>query len=106
MNKQNKRFNLLHLDPNEYLFNTINCFYHDKNKNNNILKSRIHVLSHSLLIDFDLIEIPIIKLYFNQNFIIKKFSYEEFSSLILEQKCRNQSKKKNKKFGKKKSLFF
>ena len=106
MNKQNKRFNLLLLDYNEYLFNTINCFYHDKNKNNNILKSRIHVLSHSLLIDFDLIEIPIIKLYFNQNFIIKKFSYEEFSSLILEQKCRNQSKKKTKNLEKKNHYSF
>ena len=94
MNIQNKRFNLLHLDFNEFLFGTINCFYHDKKKNNNILKSKIHLLSHSILIDFDLIEIPMTKLYFNQNFIIKKFSYEEFNSLILEQKNKNQSKKK------------
>ena len=64
MNKQNKRFNLLHLDHNGYLFNIINWFYYDKNKNNNILKSKIRVLSHSILIDFDLIEILLIKLYF------------------------------------------
>ena len=54
MNKLNKVFNLLHLEHNEYLFNIINCFYYDKNKNNNILKSKIHVLNHSSLIDFEL----------------------------------------------------
>jgi len=106
MNIQNKRFNLLHLDFNEFLFGTINCFYHDKKKNNNILKSKIHLLSHSILIDFDLIEIPMTKLYFNQNFIIKKFSYEEFNSLILEQKNKNQSKKKIKNLDKKNQYSF
>ena len=97
MNKLNKRFNLLQFDYNEYLFKTINSYFIDKSNksNNNIIKGRIHLLSHSIIFDPEIIEIPMIKLYFNQNFLLKKYNSEELASLIIEQK-KNKINKKQK----------
>ena len=97
MNKLNKRLNLLQFDYNEYLFKTINSYFIDKSNksNNNIIKGRIHLLSHSIIFDPEIIDIPMIKLYFNQNFLLKKYNSEELASLIIEQK-KNKINKKQK----------
>lgn len=87
---QNSRFNLLYLDYIENLFNTTNIYIH---QNNSINKARLHITSHSLIIDPDDLHLPLTKLYYNQKFQIKTYSIKELSRFYKENKALFQTPK-------------